>query len=34
MEKTRERIDLLLDEATLEQLCVILQILLALLGQI
>lgn len=34
MEKTRERIDLLLNEATLEQLCVILQILLALLGQI
>lgn len=26
MEKTRERIDLLLNEATLEQLCVILQI--------
>lgn len=34
MEKARERIDLLLNEATLEQLCVILQILLALLGQI
>lgn len=28
MEKTRERIDLLLNEATLEQLCVILQIIL------
>ena len=26
MEKTRKRIDLLLNEATLEQLCVILQI--------
>lgn len=34
MEKARERINLLLNEATLEQLCVILQILLALLGQI
>ena len=28
MEKTRERIDLLLGKATLEQLCVILQIIL------
>lgn len=28
MEKTRKRIDLLLNEATLEQLCVILQIIL------
>jgi hypothetical protein len=28
MKKTRERIDLLLNEATLEQLCVILQIIL------
>ena len=32
MGKTRERIDLLLGEATLEQLCVILQILLGMLG--
>ena len=32
MKKTRERIDLLLNEATLEQLCVILQILLGMLG--
>lgn len=32
MEKTRERIDLLLGKATLEQLCVILQILLGMLG--
>ncbi len=31
MEKTRERIDLLLNEATLEQLCVILQIILGIL---
>lgn len=34
MEKTRERIDILLGRATLEQLCVILQMLIALLGQI
>lgn len=31
MEKTRERIDLLLNEATSEQLCVILQIILGIL---
>lgn len=31
MEKTRKRIDLLLNKATLEQLCVILQIILGLL---
>jgi hypothetical protein len=31
MEKTRKRIDLLLNEATLEQLCVILQIILGIL---
>ena len=31
MEQTRKRIDLLLDEATLEQLCVILQIILGIL---
>lgn len=31
MKKTRERIDLLLNEATLEQLCVILQIILGIL---
>lgn len=31
MQKTRERIDLLLNEATLEQLCVILQIILGIL---
>lgn len=31
MEKTRKRIDLLLNEATLEQLCVILQIILKIL---
>lgn len=31
MEKARERIDLLLNEATLEQLCVILQIILGIL---
>lgn len=31
MEQTRERIDLLLNKATLEQLCVILQIILGIL---
>ena len=32
MKKTRERIDLLLNEATLEQLCVILQIILGIIN--